>query len=176
MLHGGETIATLELVDPTAVKKAVLYSSDLPELKAPRRLKQKKHQQLRAVLSTLEHTMEGYPSDNVRENVQLLLSLLTDKTLPILQFRELLSNLSGRLPPVVATKVSEVIEKYEFGVNNLDQLVGADISFPGQAILDILLEFEKTISDGAEVAIFRVRTLAVTSLLFLLLCVSRHVC
>lgn len=173
MLHGGETIATLELVDPTAVKKAVLYSSDLPKLKAPRRLKQKKHQQLRAVLSTLEHTMEGYPSDNVRENVQLLLSLLTDKTLPILQFRELLSNLSGRLPPVVATKVSEVIEKYEFGVNNLDQLVGADISFPGQAILDILLEFEKTISDGAEVAIFRVRTLAVTSaLLFWLLCLS----
>mmetsp|Transcript_15438 Transcript_15438/g.60339 ORF Transcript_15438/g.60339 Transcript_15438/m.60339 type:complete len:2177 (-) Transcript_15438:96-6626(-) len=155
VLHGGETIATLELVDPSSVKKATLYAEDLPTLKPPRRLKQKKHQQLRAVLSSLENTMEGYPSENVRESVQLLIELLNDRDLPILQFRELLSNLSGRLPKQVDQQVSEVLDKYEFGVKNLDQLVSSEISFPGQAILDIIQKYEDSIKDPAEIAIFR---------------------
>ena len=152
VLVGGETIARLELDNPSMIKKASLFDQELPSLKPPRALKGKIHQLLRSNLETLEAVLAGYPQDNIADCVENLRLYVSDQQLPVLEFNEILSILAGRLPKDVDERVTKIIQSYELGIKTLDSSIHGKMKFPAKPILLTLHEHEQDLLDSSLVS------------------------
>ena len=145
VLVGGETIATLDLENPNAVKQCTPYKKDLPDLKPPYVPKDKLHQKLRYVLEHMNYVLAGYQSDKIQEMVNLLIEITSDPRLPLLEFNELLSILSTRLPEEITQKISQLISNYGL---NLQPGIAAP-AFPAQVIASTIKNYSNNLDSDS---------------------------
>eukprot|EP00004_Rigifila_ramosa_P006611 TRINITY_DN1746_c0_g1_i1.p1 TRINITY_DN1746_c0_g1~~TRINITY_DN1746_c0_g1_i1.p1 ORF type:complete len:2182 (+),score=504.30 TRINITY_DN1746_c0_g1_i1:514-6546(+) len=131
VLEAGDVLGTLLLDDPSRVKRAVLFTGQLPDMAAPFPSGTKIHQRFRGMLATIRNILDGYnfPDDKLRELVLQFLSLLTDRNLPLSELDELLSVVSGRIPAPLFSEISDfragldTDKKRDFLGSQLTQLI-----------------------------------------------------
>ena len=169
VLIGGESIATLDLENPNAIKRATVYDKYLPSLKPPRAEKTLVHHKLRNIISDIDCILNGYPNDQIQFKVQELIQLTLNPYVPFYEFSEILSVLSSRLPESISEKIAKILDAYELTLksNNLsdstdgsspslsnnmnlssstfDQSNTNVIPFPSESILSVIQSHIKTI-------------------------------
>jgi acetyl-CoA carboxylase/biotin carboxylase 1 len=97
-LDAGAVVATMELDDASAVRRAKPFQGSLPVMGAPHAPGCKPAQVLRACLQEFYNALHGYEALNVRGVVDALFEVLGRSDLPVSEFGELLSSMHGRLP------------------------------------------------------------------------------
>jgi acetyl-CoA carboxylase/biotin carboxylase 1 len=97
-LDAGAVVATLQLDDESAVRRAKPFQGTLPVMGAPHAPGCKPAQVLRACLQEFYNALHGYEALNVRGIVDALLEVLGRSDLPVSEFGELLASMHGRLP------------------------------------------------------------------------------
>ena len=156
VLQGGEILATLRLDNPNAVKKSTPFTGTLPDYKPPRVLQSKPHQQLRTTIAHLTNILGGYRSSRISDLVAQLKQLLNDPILPFLEFSEILSILAGRIPSAIDQQISQLLNRYEVGLNTLDKNIHGDVKFPATSILNCIASYEKELNTPDQITQYRV--------------------
>ena len=153
VLCAGDLIATLDLDDPGAVKRAQPFTGNLPELGPPLIQSQRVDHRFQAAKEGASAVLAGYTLP-VDSTVRELLSCLKDPTLPLLQWTEFFSVVSGRVPASLEQELSVPLQAYAFAVESelndgthtpaTSEFGGANqdkVAFPGSEILEIIQSY-----------------------------------
>ncbi|VFQ86721.1 unnamed protein product [Cuscuta campestris] len=132
-MQASELIATLDLDDPSAVRKAEPFQGSFPVLGPPTAISGKVHQRCAASMNAARMILAGY-EHAVDEVVQSLLSCLDSPELPFLQWQECLAVLATRLPKELRSKLEAKYKEYE-GISNFK-----NVDFPAKILRGILEE------------------------------------
>ncbi|CAM6103862.1 unnamed protein product [Calypogeia fissa] len=124
----GDLIASLELDDPSAVKRAEPFEGSFPPLGPPTAAAAKVHQRCAASINAAKNVLAGYEHD-IEQVVQTLLSCLDDPLLPLLQWQEWMAVLGTRLPKELKIKLDTAFRDYEASFN--EKRV---VEFPAKAL------------------------------------------
>ncbi|KAK4374393.1 hypothetical protein RND71_005070 [Anisodus tanguticus] len=111
-MQAGELIASLDLDDPSAVRKAEPFRGSFPILGPPTAISGKVHQRCAASLNAARMILAGY-DHNVDDVVHNLLSCLDSPELPFLQWQECISVLATRLPKDLRYDLEAKYKEYE---------------------------------------------------------------
>eukprot|EP00047_Mylnosiga_fluctuans_P011844 m.23124 g.23124 ORF g.23124 m.23124 type:complete len:2267 (+) comp3852_c0_seq1:80-6880(+) len=136
ILESGDIISTIELDDASQVKAPKPFAEKLPSTMRPDTVPSgAPHEVFRNVVTSLEATLLGYTLPErlalprLRAMVDALFAVSADPKLPLLQIRELLGTISGRLPPAVDATINSLLIGYE-------KTCGSFMSkFPAQKIM-----------------------------------------
>uniref|UniRef100_A0A8C3KGU8 Acetyl-CoA carboxylase beta n=1 Tax=Calidris pygmaea TaxID=425635 RepID=A0A8C3KGU8_9CHAR len=163
LLEAGCVIARLELDDPTKVKPAQPFTEGLPAQQTLPMTGEKQHQVLRNVLDNLTNVMNGYClpdffSPQVKEWVAQLMKTLRDPSLPLLELQEIMTSISGRIPPSVEKSIRKVMAQY---ASNITSVL---CRFPSQQIANVLDTHAATLQRKAEREVFFMNTQSVVQL------------
>ncbi|KAG2399930.1 Acetyl-CoA carboxylase [Vigna angularis] len=111
-MQAGELIASLDLDDPSAVRKAEPFTGSFPLLGPPTAISGKVHQKCAASLNAARMILAGY-EHNIDEVVQSLLNCLDSPELPFLQWQECLAVLATRLPKDLKNELESKYKEFE---------------------------------------------------------------
>ena len=146
----GDLIASLTLDDPTAVKKATLFTTGFPSPTTPESIPAgDAHQQLVSVVADLTNIMSGYAlpktysASRVSALCRALFSIGEDRTLPLVECREMLSALRGRIDEKVLSAIENQLSNYEGSVSSIL------CKFPAQKLASIIDSHAATL-EGAD--------------------------
>ncbi|CAH9078511.1 unnamed protein product [Cuscuta europaea] len=132
-MQASELIATLDLDDPSAVRKAEPFNGSFPILGPPTAISGKVHQRCAASMNAARMILAGY-EHAVDEVVQSLLSCLDSPELPFFQWQECMAVLATRLPKDLRSKLEAKYKEYE-GISSFQ-----NIDFPAKILRSILEE------------------------------------
>uniref|UniRef100_A0A1I8IGY0 Lipoyl-binding domain-containing protein n=1 Tax=Macrostomum lignano TaxID=282301 RepID=A0A1I8IGY0_9PLAT len=115
----GEQLASLELDDPSRVRQAELYTGDSrPAWPARSRTPGLRLNQIvERIVQQLKSALQGYviPEPNFSEwmvqQVETLLVSLKDPALPLVELKEMMSQVSGRIPTLLEQRIREQMAK-----------------------------------------------------------------
>lgn len=115
VLAPGDCIATMELDDPSCVKKSETYLGELPVDSTHKAHGTKALHKLRGSLSVLKTVLGGYvvPDDLTQKAIVELFQALSESLLPVEEIKEAMSSLAGRMPLEVLAKITEKIESFK---------------------------------------------------------------
>ncbi|XP_031273028.1 acetyl-CoA carboxylase 1-like [Pistacia vera] len=130
-MQAGELIASLDLDDPSAVRKAEPFHGSFPVLGAPTAISGKVHQRCAASLNAARMILAGY-EHNIDEVVQSLLNCLDSPELPFLQWQECLAVLSTRLPKELKNELESKFKGFE-GISS-----SQNVDFPAKLLRGVL--------------------------------------
>nr|ASZ00201.1 acetyl-CoA carboxylase 1 [Hypseocharis bilobata] len=130
-MQAGELIASLDLDDPSAVRKAEPFQGSFPVLGPPTAISGKVHQKCAASLNAAQMILAGY-EHNIDEVVQNLLNCLDSPELPFLQWQESLAVLATRLPKDLRNELESKFKQFE-GVSS-----SQNIEFPAKLLRGVL--------------------------------------
>lgn len=100
-LQAGDILASLELDDPSAVKQSKPFEGQIG-FGAPQVGGNKAHQRYRSLRKSLELVLDGYEGhDDVAADIRKLADVLKDPEVARLELLEVLSALTGRIPPAL---------------------------------------------------------------------------
>ncbi len=123
-LSPGDLIATIELDAPEAVTHAEVFSgvflADVADaLAKPAAHDEKPHVLMRSALTTLERVLAGYavPRDSYRLAMDNLAIALADRMLPLYEFEEAVSALSGKLTQALYWGLQQMARDYRENFN-----------------------------------------------------------
>jgi acetyl-CoA carboxylase / biotin carboxylase 1 len=167
VLDKGMEIAKLTLDDPTRVKAAPNYEDFFPKWGAADAAKagRKPNQLFARALSELEQILEGYAlpepylSQRLSENINNLMSCLRDPKLPLLELQEIMSQISGRLSPVLENAINAQITQY---ASNLTSVFS---QFPSAELSMLLDRYAANLQKPSEKDLFYLTTQSITKLL-----------
>eukprot|EP00164_Ancoracysta_twista_P001343 GFYU01001751.1.p1 GENE.GFYU01001751.1~~GFYU01001751.1.p1 ORF type:complete len:1896 (-),score=731.34 GFYU01001751.1:229-5760(-) len=117
ILEAGDLIATLQLDDPSTVRRSIAYTGKLPTMKEPGVVGDKPHHVLRSSLARIKFVLSGY--GDAIDFEEAFLKPLYDLNLPMLEFQEVLSVIEGRIPSQVNDKLHTL-----FGQVTADSIKG----------------------------------------------------
>ncbi|CAN0920072.1 Acetyl-CoA carboxylase 1 [Linum grandiflorum] len=111
-MQAGELIASLDLDDPSAVRKAEPFHGSFPVLGPPTAISGKVHQRCAASVNAARMILAGYyhPIDEV---VQNLLNSLDSPELPFLQWQECFAVLANRLSKELRIELESRYREFE---------------------------------------------------------------
>ncbi|XP_032823616.2 acetyl-CoA carboxylase 1 isoform X2 [Petromyzon marinus] len=164
VLEPGCVVAKLQLDDPTRVKQAELYTDVLPPQLMPLLHGEKLHQVFHLVLDTLYHVMNGYClpepffSTKMKGWVEQLMKTLRDPSLPLLELQDLMTSVSGRVPPSVEKAIRKEMAQY---ASNITSVL---CQFPSQQIANILDSHAATLQRKSEREVFFMNTQTIVQL------------
>ncbi|XP_044511977.1 acetyl-CoA carboxylase 1-like [Mangifera indica] len=130
-MQAGELIASLDLDDPSAVRKAEPFHGSFPILGPPTAISGKVHQRCAASLNAARMILAGY-EHNIDEVVQSLLNCLDSPELPFLQWQECLAVLSTRLPKELKNELESKYKGFE-GISS-----SQSVDFPAKVLRGVL--------------------------------------
>ncbi|OIT39824.1 PREDICTED: acetyl-CoA carboxylase 1-like [Nicotiana attenuata] len=139
-MQAGELIASLDLDDPSAVRKAEPFRGSFPLLGPPTAISGKVHQRCAASQNAARMILAGY-EHNVDEVIQNLLSCLDSPELPFLQWQECLAVLATRLPKDLRNELEAKYKEYE-GIFSLQ-----NVEFPARILRGVLEAHVRSCSD-----------------------------
>ena len=143
VLAAGDTIARLDLDDPSSVRKAKLYDQDFPLMKPPRATTNKINKIVCCKIASLSSILYGYHSNDVKAEVHAFMDCLADVELPLLEFEECISNLVGRLPKTVELNIVKILNSYRSGVlAHKSAMYALELAFPSRPIREVLDKFQ----------------------------------
>ncbi|KAL5714796.1 acetyl-coenzyme-A carboxylase [Ranunculus cassubicifolius] len=131
-MQAGDLIASLDLDDPTAVRKAEPFHGSFPLLGPPTAVSGKVHQRCAASLNAARMILAGY-EHNVDEVVQDLLNCLDSPELPFLQWQECMAVLANRLPKSLRIELDTTFKEFEKIANSLKT-----VDFPARLLRGVL--------------------------------------
>jgi acetyl-CoA carboxylase / biotin carboxylase 1 len=117
-ISAGDLLATLELDNPDNVAKVSLFTGVLNVPTSPTAEKSinetTPHLMLRAALERLDDAMSGFllSSDAIERALANIASAVTRPTLPVLEIKEQLAVLSGRIPSVLSESIVSLLGEY----------------------------------------------------------------
>ena len=103
-MEAGDVMATLELDDPTRIKRATEYKDPLPIMRQPTVPGDRLNQKLQDSVTVLNNILNGYVgaalafNDRVDRAIAEMRSVLHDPQLPLLELDELFAVLGARIP------------------------------------------------------------------------------
>ncbi|CAG8472312.1 12933_t:CDS:2 [Cetraspora pellucida] len=99
ILEADEIIGILTLDDPNHVRHATPYEGQLPITNPPVIIGDKVHQKYAYVINIITCILDGYDNQTMLQNsIKEMIELSRNPELPYLEFRSILSTLSGRIP------------------------------------------------------------------------------
>jgi len=136
-LEAGDIIGILTLDDPSRVKLAKPFEGQLPAMKTANTHGNKLHQRFRALYRKFELILDGYdPQTQLQQNTQELFDILRNPELPYLEFSEIVSIMSSRLPPKLNTQIQNMITEFH----------SKQLEFPSKQLADLINQFREEIS------------------------------
>ncbi|XP_028408241.1 acetyl-CoA carboxylase-like isoform X2 [Dendronephthya gigantea] len=164
VLDPGTVVASLELDDPNRVTQAQLYQGEFPILKGPSVKGDKLHQVFHTARENLQHVMTGYAAEEphftkfLDQNVELLTKTLKDPKLPLMELKELLSSISGRIPETVEEAIHRLLANY---ASNITSVLS---QFPSQQIANVVDAHAATLTKRADREAFFLNTQSIVQL------------
>ncbi|XP_039771055.1 acetyl-CoA carboxylase 2 isoform X2 [Ornithorhynchus anatinus] len=164
VLEAGCSVARLELDDPSKVHPAEPFTGNLPAQQTLPIMGEKLHQVFHNVLENLTNVMNGYClpepifSAKIKEWVSKLLVTLRDPSLPLLELQEIMTSVSGRIPPSVEKSVRKVMAQY---ASNITSVL---CQFPSQQIANVLDCHAATLQRKADREVFFMNTQSIVQL------------
>lgn len=171
VLEAGAILARLELVDPSLVKRAELFSGGFDDLEAEARTSDsdesssiismgeiEEDQKLNVVFEMakkhLSNILAGYTlpdtffSDKLNENLETFMRCLRDPRLPLLELQQIISSMSGRIPAPVEQQIRHMMNNYE---RNISSILA---SFPSQEIASVIDNYASTLQRRSDRDVF----------------------
>lgn len=146
VLAPGDCIATMELDDPSCVKKSERYMGKLPPASPKGANGTSALHKLKRSLNILKTVLDGYfvPEDLAQQASVDLFDALNNPLLPVEELKEAMSPLAGRIPLDVFAKITDKIQSFR---TELSQVSESTVSeFNAGAIGAILDEYKQTLS------------------------------
>lgn len=119
VLAPGDCIATMELDDPSCVKKSECYMGKLPTASPKAASGTSALHKLKRSHTVLQTVLDGYfvPEDLVSTAVVELFEALSDALLPVEELKEAMSPLAGRIPLDVFAKITDKLQSFRTHVS-----------------------------------------------------------
>ncbi|KAL3042294.1 hypothetical protein OYC64_020271 [Pagothenia borchgrevinki] len=163
-LDPGCVIAKLQLDDPSRVQQAELNTGPLPAIQAVALRGEKLHRVFHTTLDHLAHIMNGYClpepffSIKLKEWVERLMKTMRDPSLPLLELQDIMTSVSGRIPPAVEKCIKKEMAQY---ASNITSVL---CQFPSQQIANILDSHAATLNKKSEREVFFMNTQSIVQL------------
>nr|XP_060613006.1 acetyl-CoA carboxylase 1 isoform X5 [Anolis sagrei ordinatus] len=163
-LDPGCVIAKLQLDDPSRVQQAELHTGALPQIQSTALRGEKLHRVFHYVLDNLVNVMNGYclPEpffhSKVKDWVERLMKTLRDPSLPLLELQDIMTSVSGRIPPNVEKSIKKEMAQY---ASNITSVL---CQFPSQQIANILDSHAATLNRKSEREVFFMNTQSIVQL------------
>ncbi|XP_064618157.1 acetyl-CoA carboxylase-like isoform X2 [Liolophura sinensis] len=125
VLDPGSLVSHLQLDDPTRVQQAKLFSGQFPQTQKPSNHGDKLHQVFQSAKTELDHILAGYALPDpygqkfMNETVEKVMKCLRDPSLPLLELQELISIISGRIPPPVERAIRKLLASYSSNITSV---------------------------------------------------------
>ncbi|XP_064627568.1 acetyl-CoA carboxylase-like isoform X4 [Lineus longissimus] len=154
VLDAGTIVCHLQLDDPTKVRQAQLFTGKFPTVSGPLTYGSKLHQIFQMTRTSLENVLAGYvlpePHFNKKlvQTVETLMKILKDPSLPLLELQELISAISGRVPPHVAKAIKRHMAGF---ASNITSVL---CQFPSQQIANVIDSHAATLTKRADRDVF----------------------
>ncbi|XP_040280126.1 acetyl-CoA carboxylase 1 [Bufo bufo] len=164
VLEPGCVIAKLQLDDPSRVQQAELHTGSLPVIYSTALQGEKLHRVFHNVLDNLVNVMNGYClpepyfSSKVKDSVERLMKTLRDPSLPLLELQDIMTSVSGRIPPNVEKAIKKEMAQY---ASNITSVL---CQFPSQQIANILDSHAATLNRKSEREVFFMNTQSIVQL------------
>uniref|UniRef100_A0A8C8SAY8 acetyl-CoA carboxylase n=1 Tax=Pelusios castaneus TaxID=367368 RepID=A0A8C8SAY8_9SAUR len=164
VLDPGCVIAKLQLDDPSRVQQAELHTGTLPQIHSTALRGEKLHRVFHYVLDNLVNVMNGYClpepyfSSKVKDWVERLMKTLRDPSLPLLELQDIMTSVSGRIPPNVEKSIKKEMAQY---ASNITSVL---CQFPSQQIANILDSHAATLNRKSEREVFFMNTQSIVQL------------
>lgn len=179
VLEAGAILARLELVDPSLVKRAELFSGGFDDLEAQddhseadsdeiTSLTEPQEQKLNVTFEQakkhLENILAGYTlpdsffTEQLNANVETFMKCLRDPRLPLLELQEIISSISGRIPTSVENHIRKLMNNYE---RNISSILA---TFPSQEIAAVIDTYASTLERRADRDVFFLNTQGIVQL------------
>lgn len=151
-LSPGVVIAKLHLDNPDCVKKVDVYTGGLGEHEYKPVVEPRIHVRMRDALKTLELLLQGFaiPEDQFQRAVEDFITAVSDPLLPVFEFEDLLSVLSGRINGDLYSALQDLVDEYKRDIQGGQESKGDDNAaprFPAHQILTLLHEHAQTLSE-----------------------------
>uniref|UniRef100_A0A8B9L5Y8 acetyl-CoA carboxylase n=1 Tax=Astyanax mexicanus TaxID=7994 RepID=A0A8B9L5Y8_ASTMX len=159
VLEPGCVIAKLQLDDPSR-----LHTGALPNVQAVALRGEKLHRVFHNTLDHLVHIMNGFClpepffSAKLKEWVERLMKTLRDPSLPLLELQDIMTSVSGRIPPAVEKAIKKEMAQY---ASNITSVL---CQFPSQQIANILDSHAATLNRKSEREVFFMNTQSIVQL------------
>nr|XP_028563189.1 acetyl-CoA carboxylase 1 isoform X2 [Podarcis muralis] len=163
-LDPGCIIAKLQLDDPSRVQQAEFHSGALPQIQSTALRGEKLHRVFHYVLDNLVNVMNGYclPEPffgcKLKDWVERLMKTLRDPSLPLLELQDIMTSVSGRIPPNVEKSIKKEMAQY---ASNITSVL---CQFPSQQIANILDSHAATLNRKSEREVFFMNTQSIVQL------------
>ncbi|KAG9493211.1 hypothetical protein GDO78_001235 [Eleutherodactylus coqui] len=164
VLEPGCVIAKLQLDDPSRVQQAELHTGALPVIHSTILQGEKLHRVFHYVLDNLVNVMNGfclpepYFSSKLKDCVERLMKTLRDPSLPLLELQDIMTSVSGRIPPNVEKAIKKEMAQY---ASNITSVL---CQFPSQQIANILDSHAATLNRKSEREVFFMNTQSIVQL------------
>ncbi|KAG8588869.1 hypothetical protein GDO81_006133 [Engystomops pustulosus] len=164
VLEPGCVIAKLQLDDPSRVQQAELHTGPLPVIHSTALQGEKLHRVFHYVLDNLVNVMNGYClpepyfSTKLKDWVERLMKTLRDPSLPLLELQDIMTSVSGRIPPNVEKAIKKEMAQY---ASNITSVL---CQFPSQQIANILDSHAATLNRKSEREVFFMNTQSIVQL------------
>uniref|UniRef100_A0A670JX92 acetyl-CoA carboxylase n=1 Tax=Podarcis muralis TaxID=64176 RepID=A0A670JX92_PODMU len=161
-LDPGCIIAKLQLDDPSRVQQ--FHSGALPQIQSTALRGEKLHRVFHYVLDNLVNVMNGYclPEPffgcKLKDWVERLMKTLRDPSLPLLELQDIMTSVSGRIPPNVEKSIKKEMAQY---ASNITSVL---CQFPSQQIANILDSHAATLNRKSEREVFFMNTQSIVQL------------
>ncbi|XP_017722488.1 PREDICTED: acetyl-CoA carboxylase 1 isoform X2 [Rhinopithecus bieti] len=163
-LDPGCVLARMQLDNPSKVQQAELHTGSLPRIQSTALRGEKLHRVFHYVLDNLVNVMNGYClpdpffSSKVKDWVERLMKTLRDPSLPLLELQDIMTSVSGRIPPNVEKSIKKEMAQY---ASNITSVL---CQFPSQQIANILDSHAATLNRKSEREVFFMNTQSIVQL------------
>ncbi|XP_018104904.1 acetyl-CoA carboxylase isoform X2 [Xenopus laevis] len=163
-LEPGCVIAKLQLDDPSRVQQAELHKGPLPQIHSTALQGEKLHRVFHCVLDNLVNVMNGYClpepyfNSKLKDWVERLMKTLRDPSLPLLELQDIMTSVSGRIPPNVEKSIKKEMAQY---ASNITSVL---CQFPSQQIANILDSHAATLNRKSDREVFFMNTQSIVQL------------
>ncbi|XP_071044333.1 acetyl-CoA carboxylase isoform X1 [Parasteatoda tepidariorum] len=164
VLEAGSILARLELDDPTQMKRAQLFTGVLPNDDFPSWHGDKLNQIFQASKQELEYILSGYALQDpyfitkLSEAVNTFMRCLRDPSLPLLELQDIISSISGRIPPNVEKHIKKLMAMYS---SNITSVLA---QFPSQQIASVIDSYAATLQKRSDRDVFFMTTQGIVQL------------
>uniref|UniRef100_A0A4W3HCG2 acetyl-CoA carboxylase n=1 Tax=Callorhinchus milii TaxID=7868 RepID=A0A4W3HCG2_CALMI len=162
VLDPGCVIAKLQLDDPSRVQQP--FTGPLDPIQSLALRGEKLHRVYHYVLDNLGNIMNGYClpeyyfAIKVKDWVERLMKTLRDPSLPLLELQDIMTSVSGRIPPAVEKCIKKEMAQY---ASNITSVL---CQFPSQQIANILDSHAATLNRKSEREVFFMNTQSIVQL------------
>ncbi|KAG8178328.1 hypothetical protein JTE90_026296 [Oedothorax gibbosus] len=165
VLEAGSILARLELDDPSQMKRAQLFTGVFPNDESIVSWHgDKLNQVFQSAKIELEYILDGYAlpepyfTSKMSLAIDTFMRTLRDPSLPLLELQDIISSISGRIPPNVEKNIKKLMAMYS---SNITSVLA---QFPSQQIASVIDSHAATLQKRSDRDVFFMTTQGIVQL------------